>query len=169
MTQFFEAEQWVPAPLEKVFHFFSDPRNLSIISPPSSGAKLKSLRLISPNLPGIPGVERMAAEGSEIEISFRLLPYFPLRGSWTARIIEFEWLKRFRDIQLSGPFKHFDHTHSFASVVRDGIVGTQIRDRVVYDMGFGVAGRIANTLIVRAILNQMFTYRQAATERILAG
>jgi ligand-binding SRPBCC domain-containing protein len=169
MVHVYEAEQWVAAPLETVFRFFSDPRNLSVISPPSSGAKLKSLRLISPTLPGITGAERMAAAGSEIQVSFRLLPYFPVRGSWTARIIDFEWLGHFRDIQVAGPFKQFDHTHSFSAEVRNAVAGTEIRDRVLYDVGFGFAGEIGNALMVRAMLSQMFTYRHSATERLFSG
>src|SRR3954464_9778842 len=114
-----ETEQWVVTPLEQVFRFFADPHNLSLISPPSSGARLRSLHLVSPNLPAIVGFDRLAGAGSEITISFRLLPYFPLRGSWTARIVEFEWLHHFRDLQVSDPFKRFDHTHSFSEEVRN--------------------------------------------------
>jgi hypothetical protein len=83
--------------------FFPDPRNLSAISPPSSGAQLKFLHLLPPTLSGIAGSAYMAGIGSEITISFRVLPYLPIRGSWTARIIDFEWLRHFRDLQVRGP------------------------------------------------------------------
>lgn len=162
-----ETEQWVSAPLERVFRFFADPHNLSVISPPSSGARLKTLKLSPPNLPLVAGSERMAGAGSEITISFRLLPYFPVRGSWTARIIEFEWLDHFRDVQVSGPFEMFDHTHSFRGEVRDEKPGTVIHDRVLYEVGVGPLGVLANALFVRMLLNQMFTYRHAATAREL--
>jgi ligand-binding SRPBCC domain-containing protein len=163
----FEAEQWVAAPLEKVFRYFADPRNLSVISPPSSGARLKSLKLVPPNLPTIADSERLAGKGSKITISFRLLPYFPLRASLTARIIEFQWLHHFRDLQVSGPFESFDHTHSFRESRQNGKSGTTIHDRVVYEVGAGPLGVIANGLFVRAMLKQMFTYRHAATAREL--
>jgi ligand-binding SRPBCC domain-containing protein len=163
----FETEQWVAAPLETVFRFFADPRNLSVISPPSSGARLKSLRLIPPTLPSVAGAERMAGTGSEIVVSFRLLPYFPVRGSWTARIIEFEWLEHFRDLQVSGPFESFDHTHSFRESTREGTLGTIIHDEVKYRVGVGPLGVIANGLFVRLMLRQMFAYRHAATAREL--
>ena len=167
MPHVLETEQWVAAPLERAFRFFADPHNLSVISPPSSGAKLKALKLIPPSLPSVTGSERMAGSGSEITISFRLLPYFPLRGSWTARIIEFEWLGHFRDIQASGPFEMFDHTHSFREETRNGMTGTIVQDRVVYEVGVGPLGVIANALIVRMLLKQMFGYRHAATAREL--
>jgi ligand-binding SRPBCC domain-containing protein len=167
MPHVLETEQWVAAPLERVFRFFADPHNLRVISPPSSGAKLKALRLIPPNLPPVEGSERMAGTGSEITISFRLLPYLPLRGSWTARIMEFVWLHHFRDVQVTGPFEMFDHTHSFREEMRDGKTGTVIHDRVVYEVGVGPLGVITNALIVRLLLRQMFTYRHAATTREL--
>ncbi len=169
MPHLLKTEQWVAAPLERVFRFFADPHNLSVISPPSSGARLKALNIVPPNLPLVEGSERMAGAGSEITISFRLLPYFPLRGSWTARIIEFEWLGNFRDVQVSGPFAMFDHTHSFREETRNGETGTVIQDRVVYEVGVGPLGVIANALIVRMLLNQMFTHRHAATARELEG
>ena len=169
MPHVLETEQWVAAPLERVFRFFADPHNLSVISPPSSGARLKSLKLMSPNLPDVAGSERMAGAGSEITISFRLLPYFPLRGSWTARILEFEWLHHFRDVEVSGPFEMFDHTHMFRDEARNGKAGTVIHDRVVYEVGWGPLGVVANAVLVRMLLRQMFSHRHAATARELEG
>jgi len=158
----FEAEQWIPAPLEPVFRYFCDPRNLAVISPPSSGARLKQLSLVPP--PGdFAGRERMAGTGSEIVLSVRLLPYLPLRASWTARIVEFDWLQRFRDIQVSGPFQQFEHTHSFAVAGRNGQPGTIVRDHVEYSIGFGPLGALANALVVARSLRQMFDYRHRAT------
>jgi hypothetical protein len=152
----------------KGFSIFADPRNLSAISPPSSGARLKSLKLMPPDLAGVAASERLAGKQSEITISFRLLPYFPFRGSWTARIIEFEWLHHFRDLQVSGPFDSFDHTHSFRESLQNAKSGTVIHDRVVYQVGTGPLGVIANGLFVRSMLRQMFAYRHAATARELS-
>jgi ligand-binding SRPBCC domain-containing protein len=158
----FQAEQWVAAPLEQVFRFFADPYNLSVISPPSSRARLKALRLVPPDLDDVAGSERMAGSGSEITVSFRPLPHFPLRASWTSRIVEFEWLRHFRDLEVSGPFESFDHTHGFHEATRDGKRGTIIRDHVVYEVGIGPMGVIANGVFVRLMLRQMFNYRHRA-------
>jgi ligand-binding SRPBCC domain-containing protein len=164
MAHLFETEQWIRAPLETVFRFFSDPRNLAKISPPSAGARLKAVRLVPPNADR---AEELAGAGSEIEISIRLLPYLPLRGLWTARIVEFEWLNFFRDEQVRGPFKCFVHRHSFVAEVRNGQQGTVIRDHVEYEIGFGPLGTVADVMIVRRVLNQMFAYRHAVTEKLL--
>jgi ligand-binding SRPBCC domain-containing protein len=167
MPHVYQTAQWIAAPLERVFRFFADPRNLGVISPPSSGARLKSVMLTPPTLPGVPGTEHMAGVGSEIILSFRLLPYFPMRGSWTARIIEFDWLHRFRDLQVRGPFESFNHTHSFRAETRNGTSGTVIEDQVEYEVGAAALGVIANALFVRLLLRQMFTYRHVATSREL--
>lgn len=166
MAQRFQTEQWIRAPLETVFRFFSDPRNLAKISPPSAGARLKAVRLVPPNADRAEG---LAGAGSEIDISIRLLPYVPLRGSWTARIVDFEWLNFFQDEQVRGPFKRFEHRHSFIAEVRDGQQGTVIRDQVEYEIGLGPLGTVADVLIVRRMLNQMFAYRHAVTESLLVS
>jgi ligand-binding SRPBCC domain-containing protein len=112
-------------------------------------------------------IEKVAGAGSEIAVSFFLLPYVPVTNSWTARVVEFEWNRYFRDIQVKGPFKQFDHAHSFEQADRNGHSGTLIRDTVRYDLGFGGMGKLLNVSIVRMQLSAMFRYRQRATERLL--
>ena len=105
----------------------------------------------------------LAGEGSEIEMSVRLFPHFPLRRRWLARIEEFEYGAYFRDAQVRGPFAHWDHTHSF----QESGAGTLISDIVEYEVGWGKLGNAANSLFVRNALNKMFSYRHRATERML--
>jgi ligand-binding SRPBCC domain-containing protein len=158
MTHFFETSQFVAVELERAFRFFADPQNLPRITAPKSKAKIEHLRLISPeNRPGLAGA------GSEIEISMLILPPLPVRGRWLARIIDFEYGSYFRDIQVRGPFARFDHTHSFDF----SGTGTIIHDAVEYDVGWGKLGSVANALLVRRALNEMFDYRQRATEKLL--
>ena len=109
----------------------------------------------------------MAGTGTEITISFRLIPYLPIRGTWIARIVEFDYAHFFRDVQTSGPFKRFEHTHVFQPETRNGQGGTLIRDLVDYDLGYGPLGAVANATAVRIMLSRMFRYRHQATERIL--
>lgn len=169
-TAMFQTEQWVDAPLDLTFGFFADPHNLDKISPPWSGALLLAARLIPPLAPlghANATIESVAGVGSEIVVSFFLLPYIPVRSSWTARIVEFEWNRYFRDLQVKGPFKQFDHTHSFEQAERNGHSGTMIRDTIRYDLGLGGVGKLLNASLIKMQLAAMFRYRQWATERLL--
>jgi len=164
----FSTEQWVPAPLPKVFLFFGDPRNLPRITPPDADAHLVSAQLIASPSGAVESSEGLAGNGSEIVVSFRLFPFFPFRGEWTARFVEFVWNQHFRDIQVKGPFKQFDHRHEFEAAERDGRPGTIVRDIVRYEVGYGPFGAAADALFVRRRLRAMFEYRHRALERILA-
>jgi ligand-binding SRPBCC domain-containing protein len=168
----FQTEQWVDTPLELAFRFFAQPGNLEKISPHWSGARLLGAKLVPPSVasarPRDANVEKLAGAGSEIVVSFFLLPYIPITNSWTARVVEFEWNRYFRDIQIKGPFMQFDHTHSFEQAGQNGHSGTLIRDTIRYHLGFGALGKLLDDTIVRFQLSAMFRYRQRATARILA-
>lgn len=158
MYKYFESSQFVSVETGRAFRFFADPNNLPLISPPESGALIVRLKLLAPaDHPGLAG------EGSEIEMSVRPFPHFPLRRRWLARIEEFEYGAYFRDTQVIGPFAHWNHTHSF----QESGAGTLISDIVEYDVGWGKLGSAANALFVRNALNKMFSYRHRATERML--
>ena len=159
MVDFFETSQVVNAGVERTFRFFADPANLPRISPPSAAARLIRLKLVSPA-----GENGLAGVGSEIEISVRLAPPLPFRGRWLARITEFELGKYFRDVQVRGPFKLWDHRHSFEA----SEAGTVIRDTVRYEVGWGKLGDAANAIFVRRALEKMFAHRHAAAERLLS-
>jgi ligand-binding SRPBCC domain-containing protein len=162
-------EQWVPFPLERVFLFFADAGNLPRIMPPATDTRLDRLTLIQP--PGPPGTSApgtaLAGAGSVIVTSFRLLPAFPFRAQWVARITEFEWNHHFADIQDKGPFRSFHHRHEFAPLSRDGVSGTIVRDHIEYEIGFGLAGRIAQRFFVGPQMARAFRHRQKALEALL--
>ncbi len=172
MSQRFEAEQWIAVPLPQVFAFFADPRNLPRIMPPKQGAKLVRLSLVSPSFP--PGqtlatIPYMAGVGTEIIFKFRAIPYLPMHERWTALITEFSLNEYFRDVQKQGPFRHWHHRHSFEGKTIDGRDGTLVRDVVEYEVGFGVIGRMLETLLFQGMLGRTFEYRKKAVEQILAA
>jgi ligand-binding SRPBCC domain-containing protein len=160
-------EQWVPFPVEKVFLFFADPQNLPRIMPPATATRLVELRLISP--PGASaGGPALAGVGSEIVTSFRVSAYLFVRAEWIAEITEFEWNHHFADEQRRGPFKSFHHRHELAAENREGISGTRVRDVIIYDVGFGALGSLADKFFVRRQMEKTFAYRQQALEKLLA-
>lgn len=157
--------------MEKAFAFFADPRNLPRIMPPAMGAKLLNLKLVSPEAGtrtgGLAGTSVVAGAGTEMTLSFLVLPGLPFRGRWVARITECEINHFFADLQLKGPFKAWHHRHEFLPRERDGRLGTLIRDVVEYEVGFGPAGAVADRLFVRRQLRRTFAWRQKAVQGLL--
>ena len=163
-TQF---EQWVSVEINRVFRFFANPQNLPRIMPPATETKLVEVKLIPP-----PTAEQdskdLAGVGSEIVTSFRLFPWIPLHAKWTARITEFEWNHHFADLQIKGPFKRFYHRHELVPETRQGISGTMVHDRIEYEVGYGIVGRLAEKYIAGQ-LRETFKYRQVTTEKLLTS
>jgi ligand-binding SRPBCC domain-containing protein len=90
-------------------------------------------------------------------LSLRGIPF-----GWTTQIRTWKPPYRFTDVQLAGPFKLWHHTHRF--VAHEG--GTLITDVVRYRVPFGVIGRIANVLLVRADVQRIFRFRQERISQI---
>lgn len=169
MSQRFEAEQWVAAPLASVFAFFADPRNLPRIMPPKQGAEIVKLNLVTPRFPADQNpadVQHMASIGTEIVFKFRAIPYLPMHEKWIARITSFSRNEYFTDVQQQGPFRRWEHTHSFAAKTIRDREGTLISDVVEYEVGFGVIGRMLENLMFQGILRTMFEYRKGVLEKI---
>lgn len=172
MSQRFEVEQWIAAPLPRVFAFFADPRNLPRILPATQGAKLLQLKLVTPRLPADatpPEVEQMAGAGTEIVFKFRPIPHLPMHEKWTALITDFSLNEYFIDRQKQGPFRRWQHTHSFEARSVGGRNGTLVCDVVEYEVGFGVIGKILETLLFQRMLRTTFEYRRQAVERLLVS
>jgi ligand-binding SRPBCC domain-containing protein len=161
-------EQWIPVPLEEVFRFFSDPSNLPRLLPPALDARLVSTKIVPPRDAGGAEPAKVAGVGSEIAISIRILPFTPLRARWIARITSFEMNRYFADVQAKGPFRRFEHRHEFEAAARDGRPGTIVRDRIDYDVGFGILGRLLRRVFVARRMRSTFAHRQRTLEKLLA-
>ena len=172
MSQRFEAEQWIAAPLPGVFAFFADPRNLPRLMPPKQGAKLVKLKLVPPRFPAHttpPDAELMAGVGTVIVFKFRAIPHLPMHEKWMALITGFSLNEYFSDTQKQGPFRRWEHTHSFEVKTIEGREGTLIHDVVEYEVGFGAIGRMLETLMFQRMLRTTFEYRKKALEGIFEG
>jgi ligand-binding SRPBCC domain-containing protein len=144
-----EREQRVALPLERAFEFYGDARNLEAITPPWMGFQLTT-----------PPPRPMRAGAL---IAYRLkLHGLPVR--WQTRIEAWEPPHRFVDVQLSGPYSLWEHTHTFESH-DDGTIA--IRDRVRYSLPLGPLGELAHVLLVRRDLRRIFNYRRDAVARLL--
>ncbi len=140
--------------------------------PPKQGATLVQLNLVPPRFPadGIPpDGEPMAGAGTKIVFKFRAIPHLPMHERWTALITEFSLNEYFIDTQEQGPFRRWQHTHSFEAKMLNGREGTLMRDAVEYEVGFGVIGRMLERLLFQRMLRTTFEYRKQAVERIFSS
>ena len=124
MSQRFEAEQWVAAPLPRVFAFFADPHNLPRIMPPSQGATAAEAESGAPALHRRRTHSRRRAHGrrrhARSSSSSAPFPTSRCTRRWTALITDFSLNQSFRDMQKQGPFRRWEHTHSFEAKIDGG-------------------------------------------------
>jgi ligand-binding SRPBCC domain-containing protein len=79
---------------------------------------------------------------------------------WRTEIAEWDPPRRFVDVQLSGPYRLWHHTHSFEETPR----GTLCRDSVRY---WPRGGRLVDRLFVRRDVARIFEYRTRRLKEIL--
>jgi ligand-binding SRPBCC domain-containing protein len=144
-----ERRQRLPRPPQDVFPFFADAFNLEAITPP-----WLRFRVVTPE-------PVTMAEGTLLEYRLRLRGV-PIR--WLTRIAVWEPPVRFVDVQVSGPYRLWQHTHSFEP---DGD-GTLMRDRVRYALPLGPLGELAHLALVRRDLDRIFAFRHAVVRARLA-
>lgn len=149
MVYTLQREQVLPHPIDQVFAFFADAGNLEAITPPW-------LRFQILKLP------RSIESGALIEYQLRWHG-MPIR--WLSRIGQWAPPTRFFDVQLQGPYRLWEHEHTFEPCA----AGTRMRDIVRYSLPFGVLGRLAHRVIVRSDLDAIFDYRAARVEQILGA
>ena len=142
----FECEQFVDAPLEIVFAFFAEAKNLEEITPP-----LLNFQILSMSTPQI-------QKGSIIWYKLKLRGV-PMK--WQTLISEWNPPYHFVDEQLSGPYRIWRHTHTFKQV--EG--RTLISDRVEYELPFGALGDFLAGRWVANDVNSIFSYRRSIIER----
>jgi ligand-binding SRPBCC domain-containing protein len=101
--------------------------------------------------------------GAGTLISYRL----KLHGvsvRWRTRIEVWEPPRRFVDVQLSGPYALWQHTHWFEP---DGEGATIIADRVRYAIPLGPLGALASALFVDRDVEGIFDYRRDAVAALM--
>ncbi len=143
----FIARHTVPYPVEVVFAWHEHPGALDALLP-----AFPRIRVVRHE-----GIRNGAAAVMEIRLG-------PFRLEWEAIHDGFVRNKQFRDIQVRGPFRVWEHTHRFEAV---GEYSCRLTDRVVFSLP---GGRIINALlspVVAMLLHGMFNERYRALDRAL--
>jgi ligand-binding SRPBCC domain-containing protein len=139
-----------PVPLDEVFRFFEDPRNLARITPP-----WLNFRILNPD-----NVHMRV--GAEIDY---IIKWQGLPMKWKTLITEYDPPNRFVDEQARGPYALWHHEHTFEETA----AGVEIRDQVDYRLPLGVLGRIAHAVMVKRQLTEIFRFRQVAIAQLLGA
>jgi ligand-binding SRPBCC domain-containing protein len=95
-------------------------------------------------------------------IDYTVKPLFGVPLHWKTEICKIEKPGLFTDRQLKGPYKIWEHTHTF--IEKDN--GVLMKDEVKYQLPFGNIGRMAHSLFVRKKIENIFIYREQILNKI---
>lgn len=144
-----ECTQNIPTTIEKAWDFISSPKNLKEITPPYMG-----FDITSKNMP-----EKMY---QGMIVSYKVSPLLGLKMTWVTEISQVRDLEYFVDEQRIGPYTLWHHQHHLKKI--DG--GVQMTDIVNYVPPFGILGDIANTILIKNQLKEIFDFRFKKVEEI---
>lgn len=134
---------------EEAWAFFSDPGNLSKITPPSLG-----FQVISQVPPRIyPG----------LMIEYRVRPFLGIPATWLTEITHVTDGRMFVDEQRVGPYRLWHHEHHFEPAAGGGVL---MSDIVTYALPFGFLGNLVHPWMVAPQLKRIFAYRQEVIDRL---
>ena len=97
------------------------------------------------------------AEGSRVTLRMGLVG--PISQTWVAEHRDIIPGVQFTDIQLSGPFSEWKHTHRIEPT---GPTSCILEDRIEYRPPYGLLG-LCGLPLIRRKLHRVFTYRHAVT------
>ncbi|HOP50281.1 MAG TPA: SRPBCC family protein [Ignavibacteriales bacterium] len=138
----------LPISLEKCWDFFSRPENLNIITPPYMNFKI---------LNKVP--EKMY---KGLMILYKVSPIMNIPMTWVTEITQIEDYKYFVDEQRIGPYKLWHHEHHFIEK-ENGILAI---DKLYYDVGYSIFGKIIEDMFVQHKVNEIFEYREKKLKEI---
>ena len=143
-----ETKQVLPVSMEIAWDFFSNPENLSKITPPEMNFDITS---------GKP--EKMFA-GQVISYKIKILP--GIKSNWITEITNVKKHAYFIDEQRFGPYNMWHHEHHF--VETDGEI--HMFDKVTYKIPFGFLGHILHSVFIRKKLTTIFNYRAEILDKM---
>lgn len=138
----FTRTQMIPATVDEVWTFISNPANLKEIAPAYMGFKVLSNS----------GSDTMYAG---MIITYIVKPVMGIPVKWMTEITQVKEKEYFVDEQRMGPYKMWHHQHKIRAI--DG--GVLMTDIVTYIPPFWFLGAIANSLFIKKQLERIFNFR----------
>ena len=141
--------QKVPATINQVWDFISSPANLKKITPEYMGFNITSKLLSDKMYPGM-------------IISYKVSPVLGIKMTWVTEITQVKEKEYFVDEQRVGPYSIWHHEHKIEPI-EGGVLMTDI---VSYKPPFGFLGSIANSILIKKQLKEIFDFRTVAMEKM---
>ncbi|HEY9168886.1 MAG TPA: SRPBCC family protein [Lutibacter sp.] len=135
--------QKIKGTINDVWNFISSPANLKKITPDYMGFDIISSDLPEKMYPGM-------------IICYKVSPLLGIKMNWLTEITQVDEKNYFIDEQRIGPYKIWHHQHRIEPI-KGGVLMTDI---VTYQPPMGFLGSIANTLVIKNKLNEIFDYRR---------
>ncbi|MDB0063150.1 SRPBCC family protein [Crocinitomicaceae bacterium] len=143
-----KTEQRIPAKMEEVWEFMRSPKNLKKITPEHMGFDVITKDIPDEMYPGM-------------IIAYKVSPLFGIKMTWVTEITHVEEGKYFVDEQRVGPYKVWHHEH----FIREENGEVVMSDIVTYIPPFGFIGAIANSILIKKQLKDIFDFRFKAVEK----
>jgi len=140
-------EQKLPQPVDAVWNFMANPRNLPLITPPDLGLEITSRDLPEKIHPGL-------------IISYTVKPLFGIKTIWLTEIKHLKEQEYFVDEQRAGPYKLWHHLHKLTQY-KDYVL---MSDTVTYKPPYGYLGNAVNSLFIKKRLKEIFEFRRETLE-----
>lgn len=136
----------IAAPASEVFRWHARPGAFERLTPPWEYVRV---------------VEKRGGIEDGARLVMRLGPG-GIGPRWVADHVDYVPDRQFRDVQTSGPFAFWEHTHRFEAAGADACL---LEDHIAYGLPGGLLGSLAGDAFTRRKLQRMFDYRH----RITAG
>jgi NADH dehydrogenase len=146
-TRTLTTSQFIARPVAAVFAFFERPENLARITPPELGFVMRTS-------------DTEMRDGLAIEYTVR--PFLGIPLPWRSRISGYKVPTSFVDVEERGPYRRWEHSHTFTAV--EG--GTRVDDTIVYELPLGPLGDAFHDRLVRPALERIFSYRATAIAQL---
>ncbi|MEX2379339.1 MAG: SRPBCC family protein [Vicingaceae bacterium] len=128
--------------LEEAWDFFSNPKNLKVITPEYMGFDITS------------DLDEEMYEG--MIITYKVTPLLGIKMDWMSEITHIKNKAFFVDEQRIGPYKLWHHQHHFKEIEN----GTEMTDIVHYAAPMGFIGKAVEPFLIRPKLKEIFDYRE---------
>ncbi len=146
-----EFKHFLPISIEHAWDFFSNPANLSRITPPEMNFIIKT-KLPEKVYPGM-------------IIVYTVSPLAGIPMKWVTEITHVNEPHFFVDEQRTGPYAIWHHEHHFEKVAG----GVMMTDKLYYKVPMGILGNLVDSMMIRKKVEGIFIHREKALNQLFPG